>query len=317
MKVAIIGAGMAGLTCASTLAASGHTVSLFDKGRGPGGRMSTRRLATPLGDVSIDHGAQYFTARDSGFRSQVASWCELGIAASWPLSGTDAWIGTPGMNGIIRHMAQDHDIIWAHTVLGIMRDAGKWWLIGDGDNTGPFDAVLLAIPAEQAAALLSLHDFAMARVALMAKSQPCWTSMLVFDRPLADLPPVLRTRGTIGWAARNNAKPGRAGPEAWVVQASPEWSLAHIEATPDEVSAALCAALAMAVDQPIPKPVLAVSHRWRYAMAAGTGDGALWNADIHLGACGDWLLGPRIECAWLSGRMLAERIGRSGPVSAN
>ena len=58
--------------------------------------------------------------------------------------------------------------------------------------------------------------------------------------------------------------------------------------------------------QGIAEPVAAVSHRWRYALSAGTGDGALWNRDIRLGVCGDWLLGPRVECAWLSGRMLAD-----------
>ncbi|MEL6486923.1 MAG: FAD-dependent oxidoreductase, partial [Pseudomonadota bacterium] len=35
--IAIIGAGMAGLACASALTAAGHKVQVFDKGRGPGG----------------------------------------------------------------------------------------------------------------------------------------------------------------------------------------------------------------------------------------------------------------------------------------
>jgi len=47
MKIAIVGAGMSGLACAEALVRSGHTVSLLDKGRGPGGRMSVRRIVTP------------------------------------------------------------------------------------------------------------------------------------------------------------------------------------------------------------------------------------------------------------------------------
>lgn len=132
--------------------------------------------------------------------------------------------------------------------------------------------------------------------------------MLAFDRPLEALPTVIRNQGDISWATRNSAKPGRKGPEAWVVQASRCWSQAHIEALPEDVSEMLCAALSEAVDQPIPRPVAAVSHRWRYALSAGTGDGALWNQTIGLGVCGDWLLGPRIECAWLSGRLLSDRM---------
>ena len=62
----------------------------------------------------------------------------------------------------------------------------------------------------------------------------------------------------------------------------------------------------------LPRPIAAVSHRWRYALSAGTGDGAMWNSDLALGVCGDWLLGPRVECAWLSG--LIDELNRQSPV---
>ena len=42
MPIAIVGAGLAGLTCAQFLAQAGHRVHVFDKSRGPSGRMSTR-----------------------------------------------------------------------------------------------------------------------------------------------------------------------------------------------------------------------------------------------------------------------------------
>ena len=41
--VGVIGAGMAGLACARELAAKGFEVTVFDKGRGLGGRTATRR----------------------------------------------------------------------------------------------------------------------------------------------------------------------------------------------------------------------------------------------------------------------------------
>ena len=90
------------------------------------------------------------------------------------------------------------------------------------------------------------------------------------------------------------------------MQGSGAWSLAQLEASPDRVTTMLLTALADAVEFPLPQPVAAVSHRWRYALSAGTGDGALWNQTIGLGVCGDWLMGPRVECAWLSGRILAQ-----------
>lgn len=44
MRIGIVGAGMAGLACAEKLEKCGHMVFVLDKGRGPGGRMSTDRL---------------------------------------------------------------------------------------------------------------------------------------------------------------------------------------------------------------------------------------------------------------------------------
>ena len=307
MDFAIIGAGIAGLACADILSAAGHSVALFDKGRGPGGRSSTRRLHTSLGEVTFDHGAQYFTARDAAFRQLVDEWRNLGVATPWAPAGAGAWIGVPGMNAIVKQMASFHLVAWGHLVTGMVRKTDGWWLMGATGETGPFHAIVLAIPAEQAAAILALHDFSMTRIALMARSQPCWTGMFVFDRPLEGLPTVIRNSCEIAWATRNSAKPGRPEPESWVVQANAKWSSARMEETSKHISSLLLAALSRAAGSAIPPPVAAEAHLWRYALSAGTGDGALWNRNIRLGVCGDWLLGPRIECGWLSGRILAQR----------
>ena len=130
--------------------------------------------------------------------------------------------------------------------------------------------------------------------------------MFVFDRPLDGPPSIIRDTGDIAWAVRNSEKPGRTGPETWVVQASASWSGAKLEASSDDVAKLLLAGLADAAGTAIPEPILALAHRWRFALSAGTGDGELWNPALGLGVCGDWLLGPRVECAWLSGRMLAQ-----------
>ena len=63
LHIAIIGAGMAGITAARTLVQAGHRVKVFEKSRGAAGRMSTRE--TVFG--TFDHGTQYFTVRDPRF----------------------------------------------------------------------------------------------------------------------------------------------------------------------------------------------------------------------------------------------------------
>ncbi|MCG8587547.1 MAG: FAD-dependent oxidoreductase, partial [Pirellulales bacterium] len=78
--VAIIGAGISGLICARRLVDHGFSVTIFEKSRGTGGRMAVRRFD---GGVGIDHGAQYFTARDPVFQRQVTVWIDAGCAAQW------------------------------------------------------------------------------------------------------------------------------------------------------------------------------------------------------------------------------------------
>ncbi|MDP9086245.1 MAG: hypothetical protein M3N02_05710, partial [Pseudomonadota bacterium] len=111
------------------------------------------------------------------------------------------------------------------------------------------------------------------------------------------------------WAARNGSKPGRAPGEAWVVQAEGTWSNGHLEQPAEDIAQTMLKALtAIAGDTPLPALRHLSAHRWRYAMVRSAEHGALWNKTLRLGACGDWLLGPRVELAWLSGRQLAESI---------
>lgn len=307
-SVLLVGAGMAGLACASALTGVGHKVTLIDKARGPGGRMSTRRTETALGQVAFDHGAQYFTARDPGFRAQVAAWEQGGVAARWPAAGPEAWVGTPGMNAVIKALAAAQDVHWNTRAEQVRREGAGWLVRTDGATLGPFTTLVLAIPAEQVVPLVQDHDPGMAQAAGGAQSQPCWTAMFTFAAAVPIAHDILRDAGAIGWAARNSAKPGRGGPEAWVVQGSPEWSAANLEADAADIAALLLAELSSAAGVALPEPAAASAHRWRYAQSAALGYGAMWNADLRLGLCGDWLLAPRVECAWLSGQQLARDI---------
>lgn len=72
MDVAIIGAGIAGLTAAHELTRQGIDCEVFEKSRALGGRMATRRHE----DATFDHGAQYFTVRTPEFAAFLS---ELGL----------------------------------------------------------------------------------------------------------------------------------------------------------------------------------------------------------------------------------------------
>ena len=269
--------------------------------------MATRRIATDAGEAFFDHGTQYFTARDPDFRSQVLRWQAAGLAALWPVAGPEAWVGTPSMAAPVRAMAKAHDVRFPVQIDAIVRQGSQWHVDG-----ATFDVLAIALPAEQAAALLRPVQPRFADLAAQTPAAPCWTVMAAFPAPLP-APDILREDGPIGWAARNNAKPGRSGPEAWVVQAGPDWSRAHLERSPAEIVPLLLDALASRLGHSLPPSLVATAHRWRYARSGAQGSGQLWDPSTRLGLCGDWLLGPRVEAAWLSGTRLAAAILASRP----
>jgi predicted NAD/FAD-dependent oxidoreductase len=324
-NVAIIGAGMAGLACATALTQAGVTVSLFDKGRRPGGRLATRRAD----GLMFDHGAQYASAQQPEFTALLERMRAAGVAAPWDALEAERprWVGIPGMSAIARFMADQLppascSLATERHVAFVRRDAAGWHLrhlpaattrpgtvVDDGDQAGPFDAMLVALPSPQAGPLLAALGHRFAADADRAVIAPCWAVMLAFADPV-DAPVMLRpTNGPLAWVARDSARPGRpAAPETWMLHASPAWSEANLERPAADVAADLLHEF-RALTGATAAPLHLSAHRWRYAQVTRALDqSCLWDADAGLGACGDWCLGPRVEAAYLSGRALATAV---------
>ncbi|MGS0744226.1 NAD(P)/FAD-dependent oxidoreductase [Glaciimonas sp. GG7] len=320
---AVVGAGIAGLSCATLLQQAGHKVSVFDKSRGSGGRMSTRRGE----GWECDHGAQYFTARDPDFRAEVARWQQAGVAGLWsprlqvfnPASLQEAqpreatlerFVGTPTMTAPAHFVDQTLALTHTSTILQLQHQPDGWQLLSDtyGWSDQRFDAVLLALPAPQVVPLLSTTVPVLSALAENVTMQGCWTLMLRFATPLAlTFDAAFVNVGPLRWIARNNSKPGRTGEETWLLHASAEWSEDHLELDPDVVAPLLLQAFRELVDV---VPEAWSAHRWRYATtdAPALANGCAWDAENRLGLCGDWLNGGKVEGAWLSGRALAQHV---------
>ncbi|KRD54966.1 NAD/FAD-dependent oxidoreductase [Acidovorax sp. Root275] len=325
--IAVIGAGLAGLSCAQALLQASHIVHVFDKSRGPSGRMSTRRAEDEHGAWQCDHGAQYFTARDPAFRAEVARWQRAGVAAVWdarlasfdgsiwttPHTPLKRFVGTPRMTSpaawLVQNLGDRALARWQTTIQGLDRTEGGWTITSaeHGPLHQRYDAVMLAVPAPQAVPLLAPVAPAGAAVAASARMRGSWAVMLRYAAPVA-LPweGAFINTGPLRWVARDSSKPGRTGAETWLLHATAEWSDAHIEDNAESVTATLLAAFAALGG---PTPLAATAHRWRYA---DTGPaltlGSWWNASLRLGLCGDWLNGGKVEGAWLSGRTLAAQM---------
>jgi renalase len=305
-SVAIIGAGVAGLACARLLQQAGARVALIDKSRGVGGRMATRRVEA----LQFDHGAQYFTARGPAFSGLLDDLRAQGAADRW---FDESFVGAPGMSGAPRAMAAGLEIITGRQIDALER-VGAHWRVRDA--AGPvaasfgdaFDALALAVPAPQAVPLLKSARLACDGAA-RALYAPCWALILAFEGR-SDTPSRMKPDDpVIAWIARDSDKPGRPqARETWVVHAAPDWSRDNLERSPEEAGALLLARF-RALTGVAQEPSYMTAHRWRYALveqSAGLDD--LWDAQARVGACGDWRLGPRVECAFDSGQALARAI---------
>ena len=306
-EIAIIGAGIAGLAAARKLRAAGHSCTLFDKSRGLGGRMATRRA----GDWQFDHGAQYVTARGPRFRALVEEWRAGGQAAEW-FDG--AFVGLPGMSAPPRGMAEGATLVTGCAVTGLRRDSAGWTVLtaeGSADTpaNGRFDAVILGLPAPQILPIVASAGLVFAELANV-RYAPCWTLMLGFAAPLTLRDEYLRPEdGVIAWIARNASKPGRPpGKETVVMQATADWSRRHLEAGPEAISAVLLPHFLLASGTRA-MPDFMTAHRWRYALVEQAADQpCLWDAAARIAACGDWCLGPRVEAAFDSGEAAADAV---------
>ncbi|MEY3124567.1 MAG: hypothetical protein RLZZ573_1087 [Pseudomonadota bacterium] len=337
--IAIVGAGMAAITCARTLVQAGHRVTVFEKSRGVGGRMATRN--SPFG--TFDHGAQYFTVRDPRFEQALQTtptvckrWSantvqvldEQGRVATAGLPGREShWVPTPGMNAIVRRWAKPlveaTRVEFQTRVTHIERDAlnkTQWQLrtngVGDTSHVfSGFDAVVLALPSPQARALLQTAPKSAAMLKKMEKVTvaPCWTLMVAYPQAvqpgLTTLGPqwnaARSTHHRIAWLARESSKPGRGAVERWTIQASAAWSAEHVHDDAARVQAKLLKAFAE-VTGIRAEPAQAETFRWVYAKTQKPlGKSHMWDAKTGLGVCGDWCIGHRVEDAFVSGLELA------------
>lgn len=312
--VAVVGSGLAGLTAAIQLTGLGYKVTVFEKSRGPGGRLAARRV--PEG--SVDIGAQYFTSRNPDFLPFLHKFAGQACIAPWlgrlgyQLSG-DAWepfpeepryVGTPRMTAISRALSA-HVSVVTETRVGKMARQNRQWSLFDTEtrHLGDFDQVIITAPPAQARALLAdsgLGDLAARLDEPVQRVLPCWAVAAHF--PVSPWPHHDGMRcqhPALFWVANNSSKPGRndAG-QWWVIHASPEWTEQHINSSAEQVAEQLVEAF-REVTGFDSGPDDVVAHRWLYARSeGGEQPGHLWFGDRNIGLAGDWLSGGRVEGAF-------------------
>ena len=299
LGIAIIGAGMTGLTVAEHLVKAGRDVRILDKGRHSGGRISTRRTERGL----FDHGAPEIHVTSTDFDNFLKG---LGAISD----GNGGRFGLPGMRSLFDPLTDRLDIRTGVEISEILRESRGWVLrTTTGRSFAHFHTVVVTTPAPQAAAMIRKSAPDLSEQVENVRMHPVWTCMVEFEERL-DLPGTVEGKGAVMRADRMSAKPRREdGREAWVIHMTPEFAREQLFADPAVIAPIILDTFAETYAIDLPRVRYLDAHRWRFAFAEQPlGRPFLGDPAAGLLIGGDWALGDRAEHGFESGSAMAEAI---------
>ncbi|CAN1841578.1 PSPTO_1126 [Linum perenne] len=310
-KVAVVGSGISGAVCASTLAKHGVSVTLFDSARGPGGRMSRRRETCEDGkELLFDHGAPFFCATNNDVLNLVHDWESKGVESKFGVGvGKIEWL--------------DDEKAWSLTSSGGQELGHFKGVVASDKNivssrytevTGFPPPLDLSFSPEFAA---KLQDIPV---------NPCFSVMLAFAEPLSSIPVkgiTFKNSDVLSWGYCDSSKPSRPSTsERWVLYSTAKYATSVIAETGlkklssealDKVAEQVLSEF-KSTGLHIPHPFFMKAHRWGGAFPAtsiAAEEKCLWNGERKVAICGDFCVSPNVEGAILSGMAAASKLSAS------
>lgn len=319
--IAVVGAGMAGLSLAHALLQAGRQVIVFEENALTGGRL----VAPPGAEAGIDWGTQFFTVRNAAFKMFINKHCPDAVGAwnadiqyrsvdgLWMRSrGDTRYVGLPSMNALGQAISADLDIRRDCQVTRLCRGRDGLWMVLDvtGSRHEGFAAVALAMPPGNAWRLCVNSGLKEAAAKLWPAAStvgPC-RAVAVRFAGLSELPcqGYQMADGALQWAGNNSSKPGRSiEGEQWVLHGSTAWSR-KTKGLPQEEAQARLLDEFREISGHEEQPQAISSVYWPHAKSMRTAreKHMFWPGDA-IGVCGDWLGGGRLESAFESGQSLA------------
>jgi len=315
--IAIIGAGLAGSVLSNRLVEAGFLISVYDKSRGTGGRLSSCRID----DISADLGAPYFDTTDPDMLSwlkaqpKVKPWQPKHIGYyKTDLPSPLLYVVEPRQSALTRSLMEGSTFV-PHCRIGYIwpeKENQKTQVIlrdEHGKGLGNFDAVIVTAPAPQATTLLEAVP-RFAKRASEIETHMNWVAVIKINPVSSAAELISGDHPVLRRCVKDSAKPGRAiehGGEVWLIEANACWSEANRDSNPEQVFEQLKSSFYELLD--INTEVLAYRcHRWLYSAHKGIDEGYLWDSELSIGACGDWLQGEGLSGAWESANLMADRL---------
>lgn len=341
--VAVIGAGIAGLTVAQQLHQAGYKVVVVDKSRGVGGRAATRRLQ----GTCADHGLRYLEPQGKlieklidVLRVQQSDFAgNRGILQVWenPVCGESAkpnsssllprYVAPMGMNAIAKFLATGLEMRLNQRVQEITPTDEKAWHFTFEQKADPLivKAVVVAIPAPQALMLLEPLAKTIPTEFLdslrAVEFDPCLSVMAGYpasrQQDLSNVDPSLHPDVThdsdLGWIGLDSSKRPNPQLPVFVLHSTAEFAKHYLDA--EDLNPAARQMLSRAAQLLIPwldSPEWFQIHRWRYAFPSRPWDQDCLDAGtpLPLICCGDWCRGNLVEGAMNSGLAAAIKINQ-------
>lgn len=337
VDIAIVGAGIAGLTCAQVLQQAGYTVELLEKSRGVGGRLATRRLR----ETRADHGTCYLSPKGVLFHEFIQNLVQRDIVQVWtdsvyemmadgtvqpPLERSPRYVATDGMSAIAKSLTPGLTIHFSQRVVAVkLTSAQTWELILEATPVAEETAVRSALtanalvittPAPQALDLLTpLADLAQTSFLTQLQSvefSPCIAVMAGYtpdqltqwQTQYPNVQAIAAHHPAIGWVGLDSSKRRAASTPLFVIQSTAKFAQTHLDATDlTPVGRSLLEAVGAVLAPWFATPNWFQVHRWRYAFPSRplAANYLAIDTPAPLLCAGDWCGGMRAESAFLSG----------------
>jgi renalase len=327
-EIAVIGAGVAGLTCARRLHQAGRRVVIIDKSRGLGGRLATRRLA----NTHADHGVCYLQPKGVAFGQLIDELVEKQLLRVWttgihqlgasgvlqpPAKLAPCYAAPLGATSIARYLGQDLEITNNQAITEISL-VSNGWRLSSVDSRWTAEQVVVAVPPAQALAITGqvTNSSCVSQIGNV-HFVPSITSIAVFPRNQQAAAAQLPWQGiqcidhpVLGWIGLDSSKQLAPLQPVLVVQSSADFATQYFDAPDLEAIGKRLLASAIPFASGLDAPEILQVHRWSYAFAQNPVSELFLTAQTNapLYFCGDWCGGNRVESAFLSGSALAEKI---------
>ena len=307
-NIIIVGAGIAGLMCAQRLTKSGLSVSIFDKSRGVGGRIGTRRIENGI----FNHGASQIP----NFRKQakipafVKDYFEKAISERILVPDGKSFTAFSSMKTLTSDLSLGIDIKKEIEIVGLKnKKVGIELLLGNNPHSLLHENILIfAIPQPQLVSLLKNDFQEISKLIEPAEMSASITGLFAFKEPLDQIKGGLENNNII--ARHENSRLGQdLKLDCWTVHSKKVYGQNWCHLNKEEIKNRLLDDFKQLDFKNFSKPVYAAGHRWRYGFTKRSlNTDYIYDENNKIGVCGDWCKGNTVIDAAISGVSLAEKI---------